>query len=106
MMPCGRAAPLSPCALILAMADERAPSMNQSQAEHITPNTMSTDPVSLDAVGREARRIAFIQSGWHRDIVDQAWGSFLSEMGRQGLRPGSLDRSPEARRVGDKGGST
>ncbi|MFC3676002.1 6,7-dimethyl-8-ribityllumazine synthase [Ferrovibrio xuzhouensis] len=66
--------------------------MNQSQAEHITPNTMSTDPVSLDAVGREARRIAFIQSGWHRDIVDQAWGSFLSEMGRQGLRQGSIDR--------------
>src|SRR3546814_20802175 len=51
IMPCGRAAPLSPCALILAMADERAPSMNQRQAEQTT-----TAPVSLDSVGREARR--------------------------------------------------
>src|SRR3546814_6007130 len=57
IMPCGRAAPLSPCALILAMADERAPSMNQSQAEQTT-----TAPVSLDSVGREARRVAFVQA--------------------------------------------
>src|SRR3546814_1870700 len=81
IMPCGRAAPLSPCALILAMADERAPSMNQSQAEQTT-----TAPVSLDSVGREARRVAFVQACWHRDIVDQAWDSFLSAIDRKSTR--------------------
>src|SRR3546814_15069496 len=79
IMPCGRAAPLSPCALILAMADERAPSMNQSQAEQTT-----TAPVSLDSVGREARRVAFVQACWHRAIVDQAWDSF--QIGRASCR--------------------
>src|SRR3546814_11747094 len=98
-MPCGRAAPLSPCALILAMADERAPSMNQSQAEQTT-----TAPVSLDSVGREARRVAFVQACWHRDIVDPAWASFLSEMGRQGLRKGrDRKRVGEGKRVAVRG---
>ena len=27
-------------------------------------------------------RIAFIQSCWHRDIVDQAWHAFVEEGGR------------------------
>lgn len=62
--------------------------MNQSQAEHIT----TTATASLDSVGRDARRVAFVQACWHRDIVDEAWEAFLAEMGRLGLRQGSIDR--------------
>jgi len=63
--------------------------MNQSRAEHTTTTTTTID---LAATGPEARRVAFIQACWHRAIVDQAWESFLAEMGRQGLRQGSIDR--------------
>ncbi|MFN4278126.1 MAG: 6,7-dimethyl-8-ribityllumazine synthase [Ferrovibrio sp.] len=60
--------------------------MNQSQAEH------TSSSFRLDAGGSQAIRVAFVQSCWHRDIVDKAWDSFLAEMGRAGLRQGSIDR--------------
>ena len=63
--------------------------MNQS-LEHNTEYT-PTD-IRLDSTGREARRIAFIQASWHRDIVDEAWEAFLPEMAKAGLRQGSIDR--------------
>lgn len=70
--------------------------MNQSQAEHTTSpvslDAAKLDAAKIDGTGREARRVAFIQSCWHRDIVDEAWDAFLSEMGQQGLRQGSIDR--------------
>jgi 6,7-dimethyl-8-ribityllumazine synthase len=59
--------------------------MNQS-LEHTT-----TD-IRLDSTGSNARRIAFIQASWHRDIVDEAWEAFLPEMAKAGLRQGSIDR--------------
>jgi 6,7-dimethyl-8-ribityllumazine synthase len=59
--------------------------MNQS-LEHTT-----TD-IRLDSTGSHARRIAFIQASWHRDIVDEAWEAFLPEMAKAGLRQGSIDR--------------
>jgi 6,7-dimethyl-8-ribityllumazine synthase len=34
---------------------------------------------------RDSRRIAFVQSCWHRDIVDQGRAAFLEEMHRQGF---------------------
>ena len=37
-------------------------------------------------------RIAFIQSCWHRDIVDQAWHAFVEEVVRTGINPRSIDR--------------
>ena len=57
--------------------------MDQSQ---LNPNQVS----SLDASGQEAVRIAFVQSCWHRDIVDQAWHAFREEAGKGGLHP--IDR--------------
>lgn len=60
--------------------------MNQSLVEPTTSN------LRLDATGGNAIRIAFIQSCWHRDIVDQAWEAFLPEMGKAGLRQGAIDR--------------
>lgn len=37
------------------------------------------------------QRVAFIQAGWHRDIVDQCRLSFISEMIHQGYAESSLD---------------
>ncbi len=60
--------------------------MNQSPAES------AQTEVRLPASGPEAGRIAFVQSCWHRDIVDEAWHAFLDEMGKAGLRQASIDR--------------
>jgi 6,7-dimethyl-8-ribityllumazine synthase len=38
-----------------------------------------------------AKRIAFIQSCWHRDIVDRCRDSFLSEVARNGVDAKSVD---------------
>ena len=37
-------------------------------------------------------KIAFIQSCWHQDIVDQARLSFLAEMARRGFPDDAIDR--------------
>lgn len=37
------------------------------------------------------QRVAFIQAGWHRDIVDQCRLSFISEMISQGYEESNLD---------------
>ena len=60
--------------------------MNQ-RLEQVNPTE-----IRLDATGRDAKRIAFIQACWHRDIVDEAWEAFLPEMAKAGLRQGSIDR--------------
>jgi 6,7-dimethyl-8-ribityllumazine synthase len=38
-----------------------------------------------------AKRIAFIQSCWHRDIVDQSRLAFLKGLKKRGYGPGSVD---------------
>ncbi|MCR4466222.1 6,7-dimethyl-8-ribityllumazine synthase [Burkholderia sp. SCN-KJ] len=38
-----------------------------------------------------ARRIAFIQAGWHRDIVDQCRDSFLRTLGEHGFDESAVD---------------
>lgn len=37
------------------------------------------------------QRVAFVQAGWHRDIVDQCRLSFIAEMLHQGYAESSLD---------------
>lgn len=58
--------------------------MNQSQS--------TQSEVRFKSFDREAGRIAFVQSCWHRDIVDQAWHAFLEELGKGGVRQGEIDR--------------
>src|SRR5215475_9265853 len=41
---------------------------------------------------RSPDKIAFIQSCWHKDIVDQARLSFLAEMARRGFPDDAIDR--------------
>ena len=58
-------------------------------------------------------KIAFIQSCWHKDIVDQARLSFLAEMARRGFPDDAIDRYEvpgafeiplHAKRLGARGG--
>jgi 6,7-dimethyl-8-ribityllumazine synthase len=72
-----------PCALVLARQGKGA-TMNQSQ-------TLQSE-VRFEPAGRETGRIAFIQSCWHRDIVDQAWHAFLEETGKGGVHPAAIER--------------
>jgi len=66
------------CALILvSTADEEA--MNQS------------DNITTTPFGRDTHRIAFVQSGWHQDIVNQGRDAFLAEMARRGVPRASID---------------
>lgn len=62
--------------------------------QRLEPNTPShtIGEIRLDTTGKDARRVAFIQACWHRDIVDEAWEAFLPEMAKAGLRQGSIDR--------------
>lgn len=66
------------CALILvSTADEEA--MNQS------------DTTTTTHVDRKTQRIAFVQSGWHQDIVNQGRDAFLAEIARRGVPRTSVD---------------
>lgn len=40
---------------------------------------------------RDSRRIAFVQSCWHKDIVDRARESFVAEAGRLGLASSAIE---------------
>ncbi|KAF3997290.1 6,7-dimethyl-8-ribityllumazine synthase [Glaciimonas immobilis] len=40
---------------------------------------------------KAGQRIAFVQAGWHRDIVDQCRLSFISEMNSQGYDASTID---------------
>jgi 6,7-dimethyl-8-ribityllumazine synthase len=40
---------------------------------------------------RDSRRIAFIQSCWHKDIVDRAREAFIAEAARLGVASGTID---------------
>jgi 6,7-dimethyl-8-ribityllumazine synthase len=44
-------------------------------------------PSNVLPITGDAPRIAYIQSSWHRDIVDQAHTGFVAELGRQGIAP-------------------
>ncbi|RZL11736.1 MAG: 6,7-dimethyl-8-ribityllumazine synthase [Rubrivivax sp.] len=57
--------------------------MNQSDLASLSP--------SAEAAGQQARRIAFIQAGWHEDIVGRAREGFLAELAAQGVAPDLVD---------------
>src|ERR1700724_2447386 len=39
----------------------------------------------------DRKRVAFVQSCWHRDIVDQCRIAFVAELATQGISEGSID---------------
>jgi 6,7-dimethyl-8-ribityllumazine synthase len=42
--------------------------------------------------GRSDRRIAFVQSSWHKDLVDQIHSAFVTEAGQLGIAESRVDR--------------
>lgn len=54
-------------------------------------DTPSTASVIVSLSSGLADRFAFIQSCWHRVIVDQGRNAFLAEMARQGVLDSSID---------------
>jgi 6,7-dimethyl-8-ribityllumazine synthase len=57
--------------------------MDQKTTVWPTVHQAATQPVSP--------RIAFVQSCWHRDVVDQGRDAFMSEMARHGIGPERID---------------
>lgn len=47
--------------------------------------------VSPSDASKQSRRIAFVQSGWHKDIVDVSRRSFLAEIERLGYDESEVD---------------
>jgi 6,7-dimethyl-8-ribityllumazine synthase len=45
----------------------------------------------MSRVLESSPRIAFVQSCWHRDIVDQSRGAFLQRIRAEGLAPSAVD---------------
>jgi 6,7-dimethyl-8-ribityllumazine synthase len=52
-----------------------------------TPDTQMTGPAPRGT----ARRVAFVQSCWHKEIVDQCRHSFVAEMAKLGFPEGGID---------------
>ena len=46
---------------------------------------------SQNQISRDQQRIAFVQSCWHRDIVDQCRIAFITELESQGIAPARVD---------------
>ncbi len=46
---------------------------------------------SLQSKPTADRRVAFVQSSWHKDIVDQCRLAFVSELGRLGIAETAID---------------
>jgi 6,7-dimethyl-8-ribityllumazine synthase len=51
----------------------------------------SAYPLSTDAASPTGR-IAFVQSSWHKELVDQALAGFTAELGRLGYSEALVDR--------------
>ena len=41
---------------------------------------------------RSDRRVAFVQSSWHKDLVDQIHSAFVAEIGQLGIAESRIDR--------------
>ena len=52
---------------------------------------MNQRPRQSTAETRTARRIAFVQACWHKDIVDRCRTSFTAEIAKHGFGEGNID---------------
>ena len=50
-----------------------------------------SDNITTAHIGQKTQRIAFVQSGWHQDIVNQGRDAFLAEIARRGVPRASVD---------------
>ncbi|MBB3193868.1 6,7-dimethyl-8-ribityllumazine synthase [Roseateles terrae] len=63
--------------------------MNQTSVTTFQKGLSSLQQRAKD--GPSAWRIAFIQSGWHADVIASARQSFQSEMAKSGVSPDAID---------------
>jgi 6,7-dimethyl-8-ribityllumazine synthase len=56
-----------------------------NQVTQQTPGNPSLPPMAADS------RIAFVQSCWHKDIVDRCRESFMAEMAKRGFAGTAID---------------
>ena len=54
-------------------------------------STVTQPPARAKSAPGNPPRIAFIQAGWHRPIVSQAYSGFVEECGLEGLSPSAID---------------
>lgn len=54
-------------------------------------STLASQPAQALAPPGNTRRIAFIQAGWHRHIVTQAYSAFVEECGLAGFSTAAID---------------
>lgn len=73
----------SPCALISGRVYEGS-TMNQRFRDNTTSSTLVES-------GDQSGRIAFVQSCWHKDIVDQCRDSFAAEIAKLGIAANKID---------------
>lgn len=45
----------------------------------------------MSDVSSDSRRIAFVQSSWHKDLVDESRAAFVAELGQLGIAASRLD---------------
>jgi 6,7-dimethyl-8-ribityllumazine synthase len=51
----------------------------------------TTNPTTVTETSGQSGRIAFVQSCWHKEIVDQCRESFTVEIGKLGIAKGAID---------------
>jgi len=64
--------------------------MNQSLKSTAPTTASTTNPASKGKV-LGTGRVAFIQSSWHKDIVDRACDAFIAEIGKLGVAADRID---------------
>ena len=52
--------------------------------------SLTHDPVKHPRFGKP-QRVAFVQSSWHRDVVEECRIAFLDEIGARGIEPAQID---------------
>lgn len=64
--------------------------MNQSQTKPVTSSFNALPPATADLLP-EGKRIAFIYSCWHADLVEQCRDGFIESIEQQGINAASID---------------
>jgi 6,7-dimethyl-8-ribityllumazine synthase len=57
----------------------------------MSSSTIHSQAMTRQSSGTPAKRVAFIQSCWHRDIVDQSRLAFLKRLKKEGYGPRSVE---------------
>src|SRR6202142_4033270 len=55
------------------------------------PETVDRPPVPAHPRFAKPQRVAFVQSCWHREVVEQCRIAFLEEIGQRGIEPARID---------------